>query len=144
MTIPWFSPAAGRGLGANRAVNSPGAVAVAQVLAPVLVLGTFGVLGLFACANLGDSTTNVTVEAGYGATLAVENEYLASGKTDPRWSRPSTTPAPAWQGHSIPSPALCTTWQPVGNPLGGPPIAFVAGATREGVYARSLGLMYGL
>jgi hypothetical protein len=49
-----------------------------------LALGLAGVLGLSACANLSDPTTTiVSVEAGYGAALAAENEYLASGKADP-------------------------------------------------------------
>lgn len=52
--------------------------------AVVLALGLAGVLGLSACANLSDPTTViVSVEAGYGAALAAENEYLASGKTAP-------------------------------------------------------------
>jgi hypothetical protein len=52
--------------------------------AVVLALGLAGVLGLSACTNLSDPTTViVSVEAGYGAALAAENEYLASGKADP-------------------------------------------------------------
>ena len=54
------------------------------VAAAVLALGLVGLFGLAACANLDDPTTTiVSVEAGYGAALAAENEYLASGKADP-------------------------------------------------------------
>ena len=50
----------------------------------VLALGAAGLLGLSACSNMQDPTTTiVSVEAGYGAALAAENEYLASGKADP-------------------------------------------------------------
>lgn len=56
----------------------------ATVVALLVGLITLGALGLSACANLSDPTTTiVSVEAGYGAALAAENEYLASGKADP-------------------------------------------------------------
>ena len=59
-------------------------VGLAATAALVLALGAAGLLGLSACANMQDPTTTiVSVEAGYGAALAAENEYLASGKADP-------------------------------------------------------------
>lgn len=58
--------------------------ASATAIALLFALGMVGMLGLSACANLSDPTTTiVSVEAGYGAALAAENEYLASGKADP-------------------------------------------------------------
>lgn len=72
---------------AANAVEQPAAptpTAGTTAAALVLVLGLAGMLGLAACANLNDPTTViVSVEAGYGAALAAENEYLASGKADP-------------------------------------------------------------
>ena len=57
----------------------------AATAALVLALGAAGLLGLSACANMQDPTTTiVSIEAGYGAALAAENEYLASGKADPK------------------------------------------------------------
>jgi hypothetical protein len=53
-------------------------------IALLFALGMVGMLGLSACSNMRDPTTTiVSVEAGYGAALAAENEYLASGKADP-------------------------------------------------------------
>ena len=75
---------------AAKAAEPPAAPAPSTTAGPaataalVLALGAAGLLGLSACANLQDPTTTiVSVEAGYGAALAAENEYLASGKADP-------------------------------------------------------------
>ena len=66
------------------AVPTPAPTAGPTVAVVVLLLGLAGALGLSACANLNDPTTVVvSVEAGYGAALAAENGYLASGKADP-------------------------------------------------------------
>jgi len=66
------------------AVQTPTSATAPTAAAVILALGLAGVLGLSACANLSDPTTTiVSVEAGYGAALAAENEYLASGKADP-------------------------------------------------------------
>ena len=63
---------------------TPTSAAGSTAAAVVLALGLSGLLGLSACANLNDPTTViVSVEAGYGAALAAENEYLVSGKADP-------------------------------------------------------------
>ncbi len=66
------------------ATPAPTSAAGSTAAAVVLALGLSGLLGLAACANLNDPTTViVSVETGYGAALAAENEYLASGKADP-------------------------------------------------------------
>ena len=66
------------------AASTPTSATAPIAAAVVLALGLAGMLGLSACANLSDPTTTiVSVEAGYGAALAAENEYLASGKADP-------------------------------------------------------------
>jgi hypothetical protein len=73
---------------AAEAPASPSAPSAAGPIATavlVFALGAAGLLGLSACANMQDPTTTiVSVEAGYGAALAAENEYLASGKADPK------------------------------------------------------------
>ena len=73
-----------------QAADVPASSSPASVAGPItttalaLILGAAGLLGLSACSNMQDPTTTiVSVEAGYGAALAAENEYLASGKTDP-------------------------------------------------------------
>ena len=75
---------------AAKAAEPPAPPAPPSVAGPIttvalaLALGAAGLLGLSACANMQDPTTTiVSVEAGYGAALAAENEYLASGKADP-------------------------------------------------------------
>jgi hypothetical protein len=74
---------------AAKAAEAPASPAPPSAIGPAAIallfaLGMAGVLGLSACANLSDPTTTiVSVEAGYGAALAAENEYLASGKADP-------------------------------------------------------------
>jgi hypothetical protein len=66
------------------ATPTPASAVGSTAAAVVLALGLAGLLGLSACANLNDPTTViVSVETGYGAALAAENEYLASGKADP-------------------------------------------------------------
>ena len=69
---------------APAAASAPTQAAGSTGAALLLALGLSGLLGLAACTNLNDPTTViVSVEAGYGAALAAENEYLASGKADP-------------------------------------------------------------
>ena len=75
---------------AAKAAEAPASPAPPSAAGPiatavlVLALGAAGLLGLSACSNMQDPTTTiVSVEAGYGAALAAENEYLASGKADP-------------------------------------------------------------
>ena len=69
---------------AQPAVSTSTSATAPTAAAFVLTLCLAGALGLTACANLSDPTTTiVSVEAGYGAALAAENEYLASGKANP-------------------------------------------------------------
>ena len=75
---------------AAKAAEAPASPAPPSAIGPAAIallfaLGMAGMLGLSACANMQDPTTTiVSVEAGYGAALAAENEYLASGKADPK------------------------------------------------------------
>ena len=74
---------------AAKAAEAPASPAPPSAIGPAAIallftLGMVGMLGLSACSNMRDPTTTiVSVEAGYGAALAAENEYLASGKADP-------------------------------------------------------------